>query len=191
LTPKSGTKIEMRRPQTIHKPATVAGLALAELGWTIFDIYFRMKGPAERVICAPYGQTMSRYSLLCDIALRGPSSVARIAKSRGTARQAIQRLADELTAEGVVEFIENPAHARSKLLSLTPHGRALTTKIGKAEARVWDEVAQTLDPRELRAATRVLKHYQRRIQEWDELARNPASRESRTEPVRIRPGAPS
>jgi DNA-binding MarR family transcriptional regulator len=177
----------MRRTQTLHNPATEAGLALAELSWTVFDSYFRMKATAERVLCAPYGQTISRYSLLRDIALHGPSSVAAIAKSRSTARQAIQRLADELSAEGAAQFVDNPAHARSKLLSLTPQGWALTTKIAKAEARLCDEIGQTLDPRELRAATQVLKHYQLRIKVWAQLDGHLTSRESRMGPGRIRP----
>jgi DNA-binding MarR family transcriptional regulator len=36
----------------------------------------------------------------------------------------MQRLADELAAEGLVEFIDNPRHRRSKLVRLTPKGDA-------------------------------------------------------------------
>ena len=36
----------------------------------------------------------------------------------------MQRLADELAAEGLVEFIDNPRHQRSKLVRLTPKGEA-------------------------------------------------------------------
>ena len=34
----------------------------------------------------------------------------------------MQRLADELAAEGLVHFIDNPKHLRSKLVQLTPKG---------------------------------------------------------------------
>ena len=36
----------------------------------------------------------------------------------------MQRLADELAAEGIVEFIDNPKHRRSKLVQLTRKGHA-------------------------------------------------------------------
>ena len=36
----------------------------------------------------------------------------------------MQRLADELAAEGLVEFIENPKHLRTKLVRLTRKGAA-------------------------------------------------------------------
>ena len=41
---------------------------------------------------------------------------------RPTSRQRMQRLADELVAEGLVEFIDNPKHRRSKRVRLTPKG---------------------------------------------------------------------
>ena len=41
---------------------------------------------------------------------------------RPTSRQRMHRLADELAAEGLVEFIDNPKHRRSKLVQLTPKG---------------------------------------------------------------------
>ena len=36
----------------------------------------------------------------------------------------MQRLADELAADGLVKFIDNPKHRRSKLVQLTPKGDA-------------------------------------------------------------------
>jgi DNA-binding MarR family transcriptional regulator len=48
--------------------------------------------------------------------------VPEIAKMRPTSRQRMQRLADELATEGLVEFIDNPRHRRSKLVRLTRKG---------------------------------------------------------------------
>jgi DNA-binding MarR family transcriptional regulator len=41
---------------------------------------------------------------------------------RPTSRQRMQRLADELAAEGLVAFVDNPRHRRSKLVRLTRKG---------------------------------------------------------------------
>src|SRR5829696_5631191 len=57
-----------------------------------------------------------------SLARLGPLTVPQIAQMRPTSRQRMQRLADELAAEGLVEFIENPKHRRSKLVRLTPEG---------------------------------------------------------------------
>ncbi|MGO8917821.1 MAG: MarR family transcriptional regulator [Stellaceae bacterium] len=57
-----------------------------------------------------------------SLTLVGPLTVPEIAKMRPTSRQRMQRLADELAAEGLVEFIDNPRHRRSKLVRLTRKG---------------------------------------------------------------------
>jgi DNA-binding MarR family transcriptional regulator len=59
-----------------------------------------------------------------SLALLGPLTVPQIAQMRPTSRQRMQRLADELAAEGLVQFIDNPKHRRSKLVQLTPKGDA-------------------------------------------------------------------
>jgi DNA-binding MarR family transcriptional regulator len=59
-----------------------------------------------------------------SLALLGPLTVPQIAQMRPTSRQRMRRLADELAAEGLVEFIDNPKHRRSKLVRLTPKGAA-------------------------------------------------------------------
>src|SRR5829696_46937 len=59
-----------------------------------------------------------------SLALLGPLTVPQIAKMRPTSRQRMQRLADELAAEGLVEFVQNPKHRRSKLVQLTSNGNA-------------------------------------------------------------------
>lgn len=62
------------------------------------------------------------WGLLHSLKTQGPQTVPQLARSRPVARQHIQKLADELAAEGLIEFTENPAHKRSKLLRMTPKG---------------------------------------------------------------------
>jgi len=59
---------------------------------------------------------------------------------RPTSRQRMQRLADELAAEGLVEFIDNPRHRRSKLVRLTRKGH---TRYRELNARLL-EIASTM-----------------------------------------------
>ena len=64
------------------------------------------------------------FGFMRSLALLGPLTVPQIAQMRPTSRQRMQRLANELAAEGLVEFIDNPKHRRSKLVRLTPKGDA-------------------------------------------------------------------
>jgi DNA-binding MarR family transcriptional regulator len=64
------------------------------------------------------------FGFMRSLALLGPLTVPQIAQMRPTSRQRMQRLADELEAEGLVEFIDNPKHRRSKLVRLTRKGDA-------------------------------------------------------------------
>src|SRR5262249_55258435 len=64
------------------------------------------------------------FGFMRSLALLGPLTVPQIAHMRPTSRQRMQRLADELAAEGLVKFIDNPKHRRSKLVQLTPKGDA-------------------------------------------------------------------
>jgi len=63
-------------------------------------------------------------------------SVAQIARALGVSRQAVQRLADLLEADGLARYLENPAHLRAKLLALTPEGRATLEAI-RARQALW------------------------------------------------------
>src|SRR5262249_5461215 len=64
------------------------------------------------------------FGFMRSLALLGPLTVPQIAQMRPTSRQRMQRLANELWTEGLVEFIDNPKHRRSKLVQLTPKGDA-------------------------------------------------------------------
>src|SRR6266851_10260540 len=75
-----------------------------------------------------------------SLALLGPLTVPQIAETRPTSRQRMQRLADELATEGLVEFIDNPKHRRSKLVQLTPKG---DTRYRELDARFL-AIASTL-----------------------------------------------
>jgi hypothetical protein len=65
------------------------------------------------------------FGFMRSLARLGPLTVPQIAQMRPTSRQRMQRLADELAAEGLVKFIDNPKNRRSKLVQLTPRRRVL------------------------------------------------------------------
>ncbi len=103
----------------------------------------------------PFGQSSARWQVLAAVEDE-PRSVATIARLLRLARQSVQRVADRIVADGLARYETNPAHARAKLVALTPHGRRVLRSIQTAQATWADAVAVDLDPDRLGQATRVL-----------------------------------
>jgi DNA-binding MarR family transcriptional regulator len=97
--------------------------AVAELMLEVAQCFFRMRAVGHKTgfITTWDG---GAFGFMRSLALLGPLTVPQIARMRPTSRQRMQRLADELAAEELVEFIDNPKHRRSRLVRLTPRGDA-------------------------------------------------------------------
>jgi DNA-binding MarR family transcriptional regulator len=105
--------------------------AIAELLLEVAQCFFRLRAVGQKTgLITSWGG--GAYGFMRSLATLGPLTVPQIAQMRPTSRQRMQRLADELAAEGLVEFIDNPKHRRSKLVRLTRLGetryRALTAR---------------------------------------------------------------
>lgn len=97
------------------------GEAIAELMLEVAQCFFRVRAIGQKTgLVTSWGG--GAFGFLRSLALLGPLTVPQIAEMRPTSRQRMQRLADELAAEGLVEFVDNPKHLRSKLVQLTAKG---------------------------------------------------------------------
>src|ERR671912_737347 len=95
--------------------------AVAELMLEVAQCFFRIRAVGQKTgLITSWGG--GAFGFMRSLALLGPLTVPQIAQMRPTSRQRMQRLADELAAQGLVEFIDNPKHRRSKLVQLTPEG---------------------------------------------------------------------
>jgi DNA-binding MarR family transcriptional regulator len=113
--------------------------AVAELMLEVAQCFFRIRAVGQKSgLIAGWGG--GTFGFVRSLALLGPLTVPQIARMRPTSRQRMQRLADELAADGLVEFIDNPKHRRSKLLRLTPKG---DTRYREMNARLLS-IASTL-----------------------------------------------
>src|SRR5258705_163273 len=97
--------------------------AITELMLEVAQCFFRIRALGQKTgLITSWGG--GAFGLMRSLALLGPLTVPRIAQARPTSRQRMQRLADELAAEGLVKFIDNPKHRRSRLVQLTLEGDA-------------------------------------------------------------------
>jgi DNA-binding MarR family transcriptional regulator len=137
---------------------TPAAEALTDLILEVFRVNGDLLAEGNR-LTRPFGQSSARWQILG--ALRNqPHTVAGIARDMGLARQSVQRTADLLATEGLVEYTDNPAHRRSKLVRLTPLGLEILALISGRQIAWTNELAEAMPvgEKELRAALEVLRH---------------------------------
>ena len=102
---------------------------------------------------APFGQSSARWRVMFNIA-QGNGSVSEIARATDYTRQSIQRLADNLVAEGLATYQPDPDDGRRQLITLTPRGHTLLDQM-EADFDRWSKrlvkklgkqnVTQTID----------------------------------------------
>jgi DNA-binding MarR family transcriptional regulator len=93
-----------------------------------------------------------------SLALLGPLTVPQIAQMRPTSRQRMQRLADELAAEGLVEFMNNPKHRRSQLVQLTPKGEKRYRDLDARFLAIASTMGVGLSEGDVRRTVEVVRH---------------------------------
>lgn len=84
---------------------------------------------------ARFGQSSARWRVLDRVSI-GETSVAGIARSTGYSRQAVQRLADALVAEGSARYSVDETDRRKKHIELTEAGADTFEKM-EAHFDVW------------------------------------------------------
>jgi DNA-binding MarR family transcriptional regulator len=92
-----------------------------------------------------------------SLARLGALTVPQIAEMRPTSRQRMQRLADELAAEGLVEFIDNPKHRRSKLVQLTAKGEARYREMNTRFLAIASTVGVAVKDADIRKTTEIVR----------------------------------
>ena len=107
----------------VFEPVSPEGMT--ELILRIFRLNGALLAAGDRLV-GELGLTSARWQLLGGIAEQEePLPVAQLARKIGVTRQAVQRIANELAAEGVIAFRANPRHKRAQLVEMTERGRDL------------------------------------------------------------------
>ncbi len=132
------------------------GEAVAELMLEIAQCFFRIRAFGQKAgFITNWGG--GAFGFMRSLALLGPLTVPQIAEMRPTSRQRMQRLADELAAEGLVEFIENPRHRRSRLVRLTQEGEARYRLLNTKLLGIAATLGTDLDEADIRKSAEVVR----------------------------------
>jgi DNA-binding MarR family transcriptional regulator len=109
-------------------------------------------------IAAMVGQTQARWQTLWTIGA-GSLTVPQVARRLGVTRQSVQRLANELADEGLLNFVDNPDHKTSPLVRLTDQGRAVLDEINAAGTIFNTAVLEDLGPERVRELRELLRDF--------------------------------
>lgn len=108
-------------------------------------------------LVAPLGLTSARWQILgAIIRAERPQPVAWIARDLGTHRQNVQRIINDLQADGLVDFAPNPHHRRAQLVVLTDKGRRAFESAMQLEAPWISQISDGLTMKDLDAMRRVI-----------------------------------
>lgn len=121
----------------------------------VIDLYFRIQAATDAI--AGFAQAGGDYGVLRSLALDGPKTVPEMARQRPVSRQYCQTIANNLEAQGYVEFVENPKHKRSQLVRLTRKGRAHFDDLTKRFLAAAAVVAAHFEERDVTTAIGVLR----------------------------------
>jgi DNA-binding MarR family transcriptional regulator len=135
---------------------TVAGQAIEDLIIEIVATFFLLRAEGMRIgVVSSSGE--GYWSVLRLLKVNGAQTVPQLARYRYVPRQSIQKLANEMLADGVIELVNNPAHKRSKLLRLTPKGEAVFAELSDRIAILAETLAEHQDAAHLQNAVDVVK----------------------------------
>ena len=130
--------------------------AVAELMLEVAQCFFRIRAVGQKTgLITSWGG--GAFGFIRSLALLGPLTVPQIAQMRPTSRQRMQRLADELAGEGLVTFVENPKHRRSKLVRLTRKGEARYREMNARFLAIASTMGTALSEVDIRRTTEIIR----------------------------------
>ncbi len=132
------------------------GEAIAELMLEVAQCFFRIRAFGQKTGFIT-GWGGGAFGFMRSLALFGPLTVPQIAQMRPTSRQRMQRLADELADEKLVEFIDNPKHRRSKQVRLTPKGDAHYRELNARLLSIASTIRLALSETDVRKASEIVR----------------------------------
>src|ERR687897_578350 len=147
----------VRQGKAASQIATGKGEAISDLILEVAQFFFRIRALGQRTgLITSWGG--GAFGFMRSLAVIGPLTVPQIAQMRPTSRQRMQRLADELAADGLVEFIDNPRHRRSKLVRLTPKGDVQYRELNDQFLSISSTIGVALSEADIRNTIEIVRH---------------------------------
>lgn len=147
---------------------TPTGECLTGIFLDLFRLNSGLLTAGDRLV-AELGLTSARWQMLGAVAAaERPQPVAWIARDLGANRQNVQRIVNDLAADGLVRFEANPHHRRAQLVILTDKGSEAFNAAMALQAPWVNRLSDGLTVNEIKAAHRVIMKLQKNLDEMTE-----------------------
>jgi DNA-binding MarR family transcriptional regulator len=142
---------------------------VGDLVEALLDEIWRLRGrvlSATREINEQRGLRSHSQGLILSAVVRAvePPTVAKIARSLGLTRQSVQRTANELAEDGLVQFEDNPHHKRAMQLVATTAGLTAHARNADAKGEWTDKVGAVIGASDLEQAVSTLRRVRRYLE---------------------------
>lgn len=143
---------------------TPAGRALTDVVLELFRLNNRMLNAGDRLV-SDLGLTSARWQVLGTIvAAERAQPVAWLARDMGGNRQNVQRIVNDLAAEGLVAFKPNPHHRRAQLVVLTDKGKEAFSAAMNFQTPWINRLADGLRVADIETARNVISTLRQRLE---------------------------
>jgi DNA-binding MarR family transcriptional regulator len=105
----------------VKKPLQASAEDVLELSVAVIEFYFRIEAVTQAT--AGFASAGGEWGVLRTLVKEGAQTVPEMARTRPVSRQHCQTICNALEKQGLVEFVDNPKHKRSKLVRATKKGR--------------------------------------------------------------------
>ena len=121
---------------------------------------------ADRIYGAE-GRGTARRRLLRALQRYGPRTVPALARARSLRRQTIQPVVDALAAEGLVELIDNPDHATSRLVRITAKGEHIVAHLDRTDRGLLSAIGARIPRADIVTTARTLRLFRTYLAETE------------------------
>jgi DNA-binding MarR family transcriptional regulator len=146
----------------VKKPLQASPEDILDLSVAVIEMYFRIEAITQAT--AGFATAGGEWGVLRTLVKEGPLTVPEMARSRPVSRQHCQTICNALDAQGLVEFIDNPKHKRSKLVRVTKKGRDRFQSMRKQFLAAAGVYAPFFTAAEVNVATEVCRRAREMIQ---------------------------
>ncbi|MDA0150482.1 MarR family winged helix-turn-helix transcriptional regulator [Vibrio sp. LaRot3] len=127
---------------------------LGNLAFASFALNGRVLELAES-IASHGGITATRWQVLGAV-LEQPLTQTAIAHRMGISRQSVQRTANQLVKDGLLQAIDNPLHRKASLFEVTAKGLEAIDKIRPHHAMVAGKLLESISEEKLEKITELM-----------------------------------
>lgn len=146
---------------------TKAGLEATDLILEVFRLNGILIKSGDRLV-KDLGLTSARWQIIGALALSGESmTVPQVARRMGLSRQAVQRIANDLSAMQWIRFQDCASDKRTRLLELTTEGQEVYEKASERQTAWINELTSNISADDIAEAKGLMSRLGRQCMDFD------------------------